>query len=113
MKNTNNIVTFDFFRNTDDVEKNIWSGLLCCCFFFLIISVLAFPNGPFTRPHPAIWRIVFGMSVLYLLGCLFILFQNTETVNKILYWIDPSLQVCKEFQLHICLTGFFLSGFPY
>ncbi|KAJ8956872.1 hypothetical protein NQ318_014288 [Aromia moschata] len=54
--------------------------------FFLIISVLAFPNGPFTRPHPAIWRMVFGMSVLYLLGCLFILFQNYHTVKNILYW---------------------------
>ncbi len=32
-------------------------------FFFLIISVLAFPNGPFTRPHPAVWRILFGVSV--------------------------------------------------
>lgn len=81
------------FRDTADVEKNIWAGLLCCCFFFLIVSVLAYPNGPFTRPHPAVWRIVFGLSVLYLLGCLFILFQNTQTVNGILYWLDPSLKV--------------------
>lgn len=81
------------FRDTDDVEQNIWAGFLCCCFFFLIISVLAFPNGPFTRPHPTVWRIVFGLSVLYLLGCLFVLFQNLETVNSILYWLDPQLQV--------------------
>ncbi|XP_066138807.1 phosphatidylserine synthase [Euwallacea fornicatus] len=86
------VVYFAFVRETGDVEKNIWSGLLCCCFFFLLISILAFPNGPFTRPHPAVWRIVFGLSVLYLLGCLFILFQNKDTVNKIIYWLDPSLK---------------------
>lgn len=73
------------------MENNIWAGMLCCIFFFLIISVLAFPNGPFIRPHPAIWRMVFGMSVLYLLGCLFFLFQNYKTVKSILLWFDPSL----------------------
>lgn len=61
-------------------------------FFFLIISVLTFPNGPFTRPHPAVWRIVFGLSVLYFLGLLFLLFQNYQTVNGILLWLDPSLK---------------------
>jgi len=81
-----------FFRNEGDVQDNIWAGMCCVVFFFLIISVLAFPNGPFTRPHPAVWRIVFGMSVLYLLGLLFLLFQSYKTVNGILVWIDPSLK---------------------
>lgn len=81
-----------FSRNEGDVQDNIWAGMCCVIFFFLIISVLAFPNGPFTRPHPAIWRIVFGMSVLYLLGLLFLLFQSYKTVNGILVWIDPSLK---------------------
>lgn len=65
--------------------------MLCCVFFFLIISVLAFPNGPFIRPHPAIWRIVFGLSVLYLLALLFLIFQNYKTVRNILIWLDPNL----------------------
>ncbi|XP_077288903.1 phosphatidylserine synthase 1 homolog l(3)77CDf isoform X2 [Arctopsyche grandis] len=81
-----------FVRNQTNVQDNIWSGMCCVVFFFLIISVLAFPNGPFTRPHPAIWRIVFGLSVLYLLSLLFLLFQSYSTVNSILYWIDPSLK---------------------
>nr|CAD7256798.1 unnamed protein product [Timema shepardi] len=81
-----------FFRDEADVQDNIWAGMCCVVFFFLIISVLAFPNGPFTRPHPAIWRMVFGMSVLYLMGLLFMLFQSFKTVNAILYWIDPSLK---------------------
>ncbi|KAK9709407.1 Phosphatidyl serine synthase [Popillia japonica] len=81
-----------FVRDTHHVENNIWAGMLCCIFFFLIISVLAFPNGPFIRPHPAIWRIVFGLSVLYLLSMLFLLFQNIKTIRSILIWLDPSLQ---------------------
>nr|CAD7430244.1 unnamed protein product [Timema monikensis] len=87
-----NMIFDSFFRDEADVQDNIWAGMCCVVFFFLIISVLAFPNGPFTRPHPAIWRMVFGMSVLYLMGLLFMLFQSFKTVNSILYWIDPSLK---------------------
>ncbi|KAG5889600.1 hypothetical protein JTB14_024021 [Gonioctena quinquepunctata] len=86
------VIYFAFVRDTDNIENNVSAGLLCCCFFFLIISVLAFPNGPFIRPHPAIWRMVFGLSVLYLLMCLFVLFQNYKTVRSILLWLDPSLE---------------------
>lgn len=55
-------------RNDDDFRENIWAGVRCVIFIFLVISVLAFPNGPFTRPHPAVWRMVFGLSVLYLIA---------------------------------------------
>lgn len=81
-----------FIRNEQSVEDNIWAGFCCVIFFFLIVSVLAFPNGPFTRPHPVVWRMVFGMSVLYLMALVFLLFQNYKTVKSLLYWIDPSLR---------------------
>lgn len=85
---------YSAFTRNDEIalENNIWSGICCVIFFFLIISVLAFPNGPFTRPHPAFWRMVFGVSVLYLLGLLFLLFQNYKTVKSIIYWFDPDLR---------------------
>lgn len=78
--------------NDTDPQANIWSGMLCAAFFFLIVSVLAFPNGPFTRPHPAVWRILFGVSVLYLLGVQFLMFQNYDTIKRIMYWFDPRLR---------------------
>ncbi|CAG2171434.1 unnamed protein product [Oppiella nova] len=81
-----------FTRDDSAVEDNTWSGLLCVVFFFLIISMLAFPNGPFTRPHPAVWRLIFGLSVLYLMALLYILFQNYKTVKSIMYWFYPDLQ---------------------
>ncbi|XP_054732607.1 phosphatidylserine synthase isoform X2 [Anastrepha obliqua] len=80
------------YRNETSIEDNIWAGILCVVFFFLIISLLAFPNGPFTRPHPAVWRIIFGCSVLYLLMLQFFMFQNYKTIMNIFYWLDPKLQ---------------------
>ena len=67
---------FLFFRDENaSIQSNIQAGLVAMVFFFLIISIMAFPNGPFTRPHPAVWRIVFGLSILYMLLLLFIIFQ--------------------------------------
>ncbi|NWI44131.1 PTSS1 synthase, partial [Picathartes gymnocephalus] len=80
------------FRDDSVPEDNIWRGILSVIFFFLIISVLAFPNGPFTRPHPAIWRMVFGLSVLYFLFLVFVLFLNFEQVKAVMYWLDPNLR---------------------
>ena len=90
-----NVIQYTFsyyFRDESSIQDNIWSGICCVVFFFLIVSVLTFPNGPFTRPHPAVWRIVFGTSVLYLLALLFLLFQSYSTVYEVMYWIDPNLR---------------------
>uniref|UniRef100_A0AAZ3P4A0 Phosphatidylserine synthase n=1 Tax=Oncorhynchus tshawytscha TaxID=74940 RepID=A0AAZ3P4A0_ONCTS len=75
-----------------DADNNLRVGLLLVVSFFLIVSVLAFPNGPFTRPHPAIWRMVFGMSVLYFLFLVILLFLNWAQVNRLMYWVDPKLR---------------------
>lgn len=80
------------FRDQTDNKDNIWAGIVCVIFFFCIISVLTFPNGPFTRPHPAIWKIVFGMSVLYLMFLLFLMFQDYKAIMGIFFWFDPELE---------------------
>ncbi|XP_022190894.2 phosphatidylserine synthase 1 isoform X1 [Nilaparvata lugens] len=86
------VVYFSFIRDEHNVDDNIRAGICCVVFFFVIISVLAFPNGPFTRPHPAVWRIVFGLSVLYLLILVFLLFQKYKTIKSVLVWVDPALE---------------------
>ncbi|XP_051992503.1 phosphatidylserine synthase 1-like isoform X3 [Xyrauchen texanus] len=86
------IMYFAFTRDDGDFDNNLRVGLLLVVSFFLVISVLAFPNGPFTRPHPAIWRIVFGLSVFYFLFLVFLIFLNWEQVKTILYWLDPNLR---------------------
>lgn len=92
------VVYSAFTRDADELpmEDNLWAAAKVIIFFFMIISVLAFPNGPFTRPHPVIWRMVFGLSVLYLVMLLFILFQSYETIKTIMYWFFPDL---KEFSI--------------
>lgn len=86
------LMYFAFTRDNSSPEDNIWRGIIFVTVFFLIVSVMAFPNGPFTRPHPSIWRMVFGMSVLYFLFLIFLLFLNPEQVKAIMYWLDPALR---------------------
>jgi phosphatidylserine synthase 1 len=50
---------------------------------------MVFPNGPFIRPHPIFWRLIFGISVLYALLLQFTLYQNYDDVKAVLGWIDP------------------------
>ena len=81
-----------FIRDEEaDPAANIAAGIYSLSFLFLSIGLLVFPNGPFTRPHPAFWRLVFGASVLYFLLFAFILFQRFSDVQNTLMWIDPDL----------------------
>jgi phosphatidylserine synthase 1 len=76
-----------FLLHRDDSvssHDNIVHGLIALVVIHMIVSVLAYPNGPFIRPHPAVWRIVFGISVLYLLFLNFILYQSYEVSRPIL-----------------------------
>ena len=34
------------------------------------------PDGPFLRPHPALWRFAFAVSIVYELLLIFVLFQS-------------------------------------
>lgn len=54
-----------------------------------MVSAIEFPNGPFIRPHPVFWRIVFGCSVLYAMVLQFALFHNFADIKRALKWIDP------------------------
>jgi len=76
---------------TRDLNSNIVTGLIGVTVFFMIVSTLTLPNGPFTRPHPALWRCVLGASIMYLLLLQFLLHQDWDTVRSIIVWIDPSM----------------------
>jgi len=88
------ITCIAFFRHeyaSPDYRSNVFAGLCSVLVFFLIISVLAFPNGPFIRPHPILWRMVFGLSVMYLLTVQFLIHQDYATVKSIIVWFDPRM----------------------
>jgi len=50
-------------------------GFFAMILVFLFFSMQQMRDGIFVRPHPAFWRIVMGCAVLYLLGCVYMLFQ--------------------------------------
>lgn len=75
-----------------DLSINIFKGFIAVCVVFLVMCMLVAPNGPFTRPHPLVWRIVFGISVIYLLVLSFFLFLNYKQIKSILEFIDPKLK---------------------
>ena len=60
---------------------------------FLTFSMIQFRDGPFIRPHPAFWRVVLGINLLYELGLVFLLFQDLNTARQMMIYIDPSLGV--------------------
>lgn len=55
--------------------------------------MIQFRDGPFIRPHPAFWRIVLGINLLYELALVFLLFQDLGTARTMMTYIDSNLGV--------------------
>lgn len=84
-------------RDNTDEMLNIYHGALTISGMLVLpISLLLFPNGPFTRPHPAFWRICYGAALWYLFFLIFILFLNIDQVRAVQYYLDPSLRDAKR-----------------
>jgi hypothetical protein len=47
---------------------------------FLVFCLLYLHDGPFIRPHPAVWRVVTGVGILYLCSLIYLLFQALPTL---------------------------------
>lgn len=54
-------------------------------------SVLQMKDGLFIRPHPAFWRGVMGLAVVYLVFMVWLLFQNAHDARNIWTVFDPNL----------------------
>lgn len=68
-------------------------GLYAAIASFLTFSMIQFRDGPFIRPHPAIWRVVLGVNLLYELLLVFLLFQDLDTARFMMTLIDSNLGV--------------------
>jgi phosphatidylserine synthase 2 len=60
---------------------------------FIMFSMVQFRDGPFIRPHPAVWRVALGINLLYELALVFLLFQDLGSARKMMTLIDPNLGV--------------------
>jgi phosphatidylserine synthase 2 len=58
---------------------------------FVVFSMIQFRDGPFIRPHPAFWRIVLGVNLLYELALVFLLFQDLNSARAMMTYLDPNL----------------------
>jgi hypothetical protein len=73
-------------------HRTRWSsGIYAAIASFLTFSMIQFRDGPFVRPHPAFWRIVLGINLLYELLLVFLLFQDLDTARFMMTLIDSNL----------------------
>ena len=55
--------------------------------------MIQFRDGPYIRPHPALWRVVLGINLLYELALVFLLFQDLDSARTMMTLLDPALGV--------------------
>eukprot|EP01147_Barroeca_monosierra_P003443 gene3443-6081_t len=75
----------------DNSDINAKRGVAVACGVFLIQAATQFNDGPFVRPHPVVWRLILGASVLYEMALIFLLFQKPEDGRQALQFLDPAL----------------------
>lgn len=90
------VLLFLAFRadpSPDDWVSNARVGVAAASFFVLVLGMLIFPSGPFIRPHPVVWRLAFGVAVLYEIWLILLLFQTKEHARLSMKFFDQSLGV--------------------
>lgn len=85
------ITLYDDPSNNSDY--NIKRGIFAVVISFVVFGVTITPDGPFQRPHPALWRAAFVLSIVYELALIFILFQRLDDARALMKHIDSSLGV--------------------
>eukprot|EP01084_Bolivina_argentea_P299964 517114_1 len=60
-------------------------------YVYFVIGGMIFPSGPFIRPHPLIWRLIFACSLLYLFILIILIILPPMDARMFLATIDPSL----------------------
>ncbi|KAG6500359.1 hypothetical protein ZIOFF_040204 [Zingiber officinale] len=76
-----------------DIVTSVKRGVWAMIAVFLAYSLLQAPSTVLIRPHPAIWRLVHGMAVVYLVALTFLLFQNRDDARQFMKFLHPALGV--------------------
>eukprot|EP00698_Gefionella_okellyi_P019148 TRINITY_DN5833_c0_g1_i1.p1 TRINITY_DN5833_c0_g1~~TRINITY_DN5833_c0_g1_i1.p1 ORF type:complete len:476 (-),score=93.31 TRINITY_DN5833_c0_g1_i1:905-2332(-) len=87
------ILYMAFFLEAADHVVAIKRGLATSCFIFLVYCVLQLRDGLLVHPHPAFWRIVTGIGILYLMLCTFILQLEASEARAAVRSIFPDAGV--------------------
>jgi len=74
-------------------SANLKKSLMAVCAAYLLYSALQGPDTHMVRPHPAVWKVMHGLFVLYLLFLVFLLCQETTDARMVLQFISPDLGI--------------------
>lgn len=77
----------------DNVNANGLRGLGFSVIVYLLICSWQLRDSLLVRPHPVVWRVVKGLSFLYLVSLVWLTFQNAATARHVLSYWDPTLGV--------------------
>ncbi|CAH9114731.1 unnamed protein product [Cuscuta europaea] len=77
--------------STSDRSVSVNRGVWAMVAVYLAYSLLQAPSTVLTRPHPAIWRLVHGMAVIYLVLLTFFLFQKRDDARQFMKYLHPDL----------------------
>jgi len=75
------------------MASGTFSGVYAVIVSFLMFSMIQFRDGPFIRPHPAFWRMILGVNLLYQLALVFLLFEDLDSARSMMKYLDPNLGV--------------------
>ncbi|KAK8986652.1 hypothetical protein V6N11_010205 [Hibiscus sabdariffa] len=78
---------------TGDLVTSVKRGVWAMIAVFLAYCLLQAPSTVLIRPHPAIWRLVHGMAVVYLVALTFLLFQTRDDARQFMKFLHPDLGV--------------------
>ncbi|PWZ18288.1 CDP-diacylglycerol--serine O-phosphatidyltransferase 2 [Zea mays] len=71
------------------IKRGVWAMIAV----FLAYCTLQAPSTILIRPHPAVWRLVHGLAVVYLVALTFLLFQNRDDARQFMKHLHPDLGV--------------------
>jgi phosphatidylserine synthase 2 len=82
-------------ENTSDTDRvtSVKRGVWAMIAVFLGYCLLQAPSTILIRPHPAIWRLVHGIAVVYLVALTFLLFQKRDDARQFMKYVHPDLGV--------------------
>lgn len=77
--------------STDSVY-NTKVSLGAVSFAFIVFCAVYLPDELMVRPHPAVWRALIGVNLLYCSLVIFLMFQDIPTIRGYLAALDPKLK---------------------
>ncbi|RVW16937.1 CDP-diacylglycerol--serine O-phosphatidyltransferase 1 [Vitis vinifera] len=77
------------------VKRGVWAMIAVFLAYCLLqaLQLVFFFYRVLIRPHPAIWRLVHGMAVIYLVCLTFLLFQKRDDARQFMKFLHPDLGV--------------------